>query len=77
MFDRLSMVLPTDTEEPRGVGAVIDRLLMRTSPRSAARDAPDGPCFLLGLPHEVLERILLLADNASILNAIQVRSGSW
>lgn len=70
MFDRLTMVLPTDKEEPSTVSSVLDRISMWGNSKPAWE--PDGPCFLLGLPHEVLERILLLADNGSILNAIQV-----
>lgn len=71
MFDRLTMVLPTDKEEPSAVDSVLDRISMWGN--SKPKWEPDGPCFLLGLPHEVLERILLFADNSSILNAIQVR----
>lgn len=76
MFDRLTMVLPTDKEEPSTVGSVLDRISMWGNSKPVWE--PDGPCFLLGLPHEVLERILLLADNRSILNAIQVsHRSSW
>lgn len=79
MFDRLTMALPTDARpEDKDDGPSILERIMRRSSISTSHEGPevemhDGPCYLLELPQEVLERILLLSDYDSIRSAIQVR----